>query len=155
MKKNTTPVTAAEAKAGLARAVRKGTAAEDGKLGKGGYEAATTRSVVHVSPVTGSLVGKLCIVRGNVAGVHAGRVVAVDPVASAVVLADAYRLWRTYTRDRTGSVSDIAANGLKEPLSQHSIGARLRSVTIFNPRGLELAEMTDAAYASLEKAAPK
>jgi hypothetical protein len=70
-------------------------------------------------------VGKKMIVRANVAGVHAG-------------IVEAY-----------GSVSDVAANGLK-PNGGHSIGAMLKSVTITNPQGLELAEMTDEAYKSIE-----
>jgi hypothetical protein len=96
-----------------------------------------------------SLVGKLVIVRSNVAGVHAGRVSAFYPSKQTVTLTGAYRLWRFYTRDKSGSVSDIAANGLK-PNGGHSIGAKLASVTIVNPGGLELAEMSEEAYASVE-----
>lgn len=96
-----------------------------------------------------SIVGKKVIVRANVAGVHAGVVKEFDPKTQTVVLANAYRMWRFYTRDKTGSVSDVAANGLK-PDGGHSIGARLASVTITNPAGLELAEMTKEAYASVE-----
>lgn len=96
------------------------------------------------------IVGKKVIVRSNVAGVHAGVVEAFDPAASTVTLTGAYRLWRFYTRDKSGSVSDIAANGLK-PNGGHSIGARLPSVTIVNPAGLELAEMTNEAYKSIEE----
>lgn len=95
------------------------------------------------------IIGKPFIVRANVAGVHAGVVKSFDPKTQTVVLANAYRLWRFYTRDNSGSISDVAANGLK-PDGGHSIGARLASVVITNPAGLELAEMTNAAYKSLE-----
>jgi len=94
------------------------------------------------------VIGKLVIVRANAAGVHCGKVVEFDPQTQTVMLKDAYRLWRFQTRDRTGSVSDIAANGLK-PDGAHSIGAKLASVTITNPNGLELAEMTEKAYESV------
>ncbi len=96
------------------------------------------------------MIGKKMIVRANVAGVHAGVVEAFDPATQTVTLTDAYRLWRIYTRDKSGSISDVAANGLKEK-GGHSIGARLPSVTIVNPPGLELAEMTDEAYLSIQK----
>lgn len=96
------------------------------------------------------IVGKKMIVRANVAGVHAGVVKEFDPATQTVILLDAYRLWRFYTRDKTGSVSDIAANGLK-PQGGHSIGAKLASVVITNPAGLELAEMSDGAYASIQE----
>lgn len=96
----------------------------------------------------GKMIGKKVIVRASVAGVHAGIVESLD--GTSVVLKDAYRLWRFYTRDKTGSISDIAANGLKEG-ADHQIGAKLSSVYISNPQGLEVAEMTDDAYKSLEK----
>lgn len=102
-----------------------------------------------------SLIGKPVIVRANVAGVHCGILAGVDPATQTTVLKDAYRLWRVFTRDTTGSISDIAANGLKLPLSQHSIGAKLNTVMIVNPPGLEIAEATPAAYASIEKASSK
>ncbi len=95
------------------------------------------------------MIGKKMIVRANVAGVHAGVVKNFDPATQMVTLTGAYRLWRIYTRDKSGSISDVAANGLK-PKGGHSIGARLLSVTIVNPSGLELAEMTDEAYKSIE-----
>lgn len=95
------------------------------------------------------MIGKKVIVRGNVAGVHAGVIKAFDPKAQTVTLGNAYRLWRFYTRDKSGSISDVAANGLKEN-GGHTIGAMLPSVTIVNPTGLELAEMTDAAYKSIQ-----
>lgn len=95
------------------------------------------------------VVGKKMIVRANVAGVHAGIVEAFDPATQTVTLSEAYRLWRVYTRDSSGSISDVAANGLK-PKGGHSIGAMLASVTIVNPNGLELAEMTDEAYKSIK-----
>lgn len=97
-----------------------------------------------------SIIGKKVIVRANVAGVHAGVVESFHPESQTVTLTGAYRLWRFYTRDKTGSISDIAANGLKEN-GGHSIGARLASVTVVNPNGLELAEMTNAAYKSIEE----
>ena len=97
-----------------------------------------------------SRIGKKMIVRANVAGVHAGIVEEFDPATNMVVLSGAYRLWRFYTRDKSGSISDVAANGLKQN-GGHSIGARLPSVTIVNPNGLELAEMTDAAYKSIQE----
>lgn len=95
------------------------------------------------------IIGKKMIVRANVAGVHAGIVEAFDPATQTVTLSEAYRLWRIYTRDNSGSISDVAANGLKSK-GGHSIGAMLESVTIVNPPGLELAEMTDEAYKSIE-----
>jgi hypothetical protein len=95
------------------------------------------------------IVGKKMIVRANVAGVHAGIVEAFDAATQTVTLSEAYRLWRVYTRDSSGSISDVAANGLK-PKGGHSIGAMLKSVTIVNPQGLELAEMTNEAYKSIE-----
>lgn len=95
------------------------------------------------------MIGKKVIVRGNVAGVHAGVVSEFDPATQMVTLNNAYRLWRFYTRDKSGSISDVAANGLK-PNGGHSIGAKLPSVTIINPNGLELAEMTDEAFKSIQ-----
>lgn len=95
------------------------------------------------------IIGKKMIVRANVAGVHAGVISAFNAKEQTVELSGAYRLWRVYTRDKSGSISDIAANGLK-PNGGHSIGAKLKSVTIVNPSGFELAEMTDDAYASIE-----
>lgn len=102
-----------------------------------------------------SLLGKEVIVRANVAGVHFGTVVALDPGTSTIVLKDAYRLWRVCTRDSTGSISDIAANGLKEPLDQHSIGARLDEVAIVNPPGLEIAVCAACVRPAMAAAAPK
>ena len=95
------------------------------------------------------IVGKKMIVRANVAGVHAGVVTSFDAATQTVTLEKAYRLWRVYTRDSSGSISDIAANGLK-PQGGHSIGAELSTVVIVNPPGLELAEMTNAAYESIK-----
>lgn len=95
------------------------------------------------------IIGKKMIVRANVAGVHAGVVESFDAATQTVTLTNAYRLWRVYTRDKSGSISDVAANGLK-PKGGHSIGAKLASVTLVNPPGLELAEMTDEAYASIQ-----
>jgi hypothetical protein len=101
------------------------------------------------------MIGKPVIVRATVAGVHCGILSSIDTATSTVTLTNAHRLWRIYTRDTTGSVSDVAANGLKLPLSQHSIGAKLASVIIINPTGLEIAEATAAAYASIAEAAVK
>ena len=97
-----------------------------------------------------NLIGKKVIVRANVAGVHAGTVKEVDLATQTVMLEGAYRLWKINTRDKSGSISDVAANGLK-PKGDHSIGAKLPSVTIVNPQGLEIAEMTDGAFDSIEK----
>ena len=94
------------------------------------------------------LIGKKVVVRANVAGVHAGIVTAVDFTTQTITLADAYRLHRFYTRDKSGSISDVCANGLKDN-GGHSIGAKLPSTTICNPPGLEISEMTNAAYASV------
>ena len=63
-------------------------------------------------------------------------------------LTDARRMWRYHTRDKSGSVSDIAANGL-DPGKDHQLGAKLPRVTIVDPEGLELAEMTEAASKSI------
>lgn len=96
------------------------------------------------------IIGRKVIVRANVAGVHAGVVESFDAKTQTVTLTGAHRLWRFYTRDKSGSISDVAANGLK-PDGGHSIGARLASVTIVNPNGLELAEMTSDAYKSIQE----
>lgn len=93
------------------------------------------------------MIGKKVIVRSNVAGVHAGIVESLN--GTEIVLKDAYRLWRYCTRDSTGSISDVAANGLMSD-ADHQIGARLKSVYISNPSGLEVAEMTDEAYESIK-----
>ena len=93
-----------------------------------------------------SVIGKKVIVRANVAGVHAGIVQELD--GHTIVLKAARRLWRFYTRDKTGSISDIAANGLKVG-GEHQLGALLKSVTIVNPQGLEIAEMSEEAYESV------
>lgn len=95
-----------------------------------------------------NVIGKTVIVRATVAGVHAGEVQSFDPSTQTITLLRAYRLWRVYTRDSSGSISDVAANGLK-PKGGHSIGAELKSVTIVNPSGLEIAEMTSEAYDSI------
>lgn len=92
------------------------------------------------------LIGKKVIVRSNIAGVHAG--IVEDFEGTTIVLKDARRLWRFYTRDKTGSISDVCANGLKEN-AEHQIGALLKSVTIVNPQGLEISEMSDKAYESV------
>lgn len=95
-----------------------------------------------------ALIGKSVIVRANVAGVHAGIVSAVDFAQQAVTLTTVRRLWRVYTRDKSGSISDVAANGLKDG-AEHSIGAVVPSTTIINPAGLEITEMTDKAWQSV------
>lgn len=94
------------------------------------------------------LIGKPVIIRANVAGVHAGILVSQDGITA--TLENARRLWRVYTRDKSGSISDIAANGLKSD-AQHQIGATLKSVFIVNPNGFEIAEMTKEAWASVSK----
>lgn len=101
-----------------------------------------------------TMIGKKVIVRANIAGVHAGIVESHVPGTTSITLTNAYRLWRIYTRDKSGSISDVAANGLK-PKAEHQIGAKLKSVLIENPNGLEVAEMTDDAYESLAAYAPK
>lgn len=101
-----------------------------------------------------SMIGKKVIVRATVAGVHAGIVESHTPGTTSITLTGAYRLWRVFTRDKSGSISDVAANGLK-PKAEHQIGAKLKSVLIENPNGLEVAEMTDEAYDSLDDYAPK
>jgi hypothetical protein len=98
------------------------------------------------------LIGKPVIIRANVAGVHGGILESVD--GTTATLKNAYRLWRVYTRDKTGSISDIAANGLK-PNGGHSIGAKLERVMIINPNGLEIAQMTSDAYKSFDEWAGK
>ena len=95
-----------------------------------------------------NVVGTYVIVRSRIAGVHAGKVESFDPGAQTVTLTNARRLWRYYTRDKAGSTSDIAANGL-DPKKDHQIGAMLPRVTIVGPEGLELAEMTEAAAQSV------
>lgn len=99
-----------------------------------------------------SMIGKKVIVRSRVAGVHAGVVDTLD--ATSVTLKNACRMWRYFTRDSTGSISDIAANGLKSG-ADHKIGAVLSTVFISNPEGLEVAEMTDNAYESILEFASK
>ena len=98
------------------------------------------------------MIGKKVIVRANVAGVHAGTLISLE--GTQAVIEGAYRLWRIYTRDKSGSLSDIAANGLM-PDKDHQIGARLKSVLIENPPGLEIDECTEDAFASIEKYAEK
>lgn len=95
-----------------------------------------------------NVVGKSVIVRANTAGVHAGTVESFDPKTQMITLTQARRLWRIYTRDKSGSISDVAANGLA-PKKEHQIGAKLARVTIINPNGLEIAEMTEAAAKSI------
>lgn len=115
----------------------------------------TKKTTKKQKTISHALIGKPVIVRANVAGVHCGILESMDLATQTVTLRNAYRLWRVYTRDSTGSISDIAANGLKTPLTQHSIGARLETVLINNPQGLEVAEATQAAYASIGEASPK
>ena len=97
-----------------------------------------------------TLIGKHVIVRANVAGVHAGEVTLVDLVNNTIMLKNARRLWRVYTRDKSGSISDVAANGLKED-AEHSIGATIPTVTIVNPPGLEIAEMNEEAWNTIKE----
>ncbi len=97
-----------------------------------------------------NLVGTKVIVRSNIAGVHAGEVESVDFATQTITLLKARRLWRIFTRDKTGSISDVAANGL-DPKKEHQLGAELPRVTIVNPNGLEIAEMTQDAAESVRK----
>lgn len=92
------------------------------------------------------MVKKNVIVRANVAGVHAGTVESIN--GDTVILVNARRLWRVYTRDKSGSISDVAANGLKSD-GDHSIGATLNRVCIINPAGFEVSEMTNDAHKSV------
>lgn len=94
------------------------------------------------------IIGKSVIVRANIAGVHAGTVESFDPKTQTITLTKARRLWRIYTRDKSGSISDVAANGLA-PKKEHQLGAELARVTIVNPNGLEIAEMTKDAAKSV------
>lgn len=94
------------------------------------------------------MIGKPFIVRGNIAGVHAGIVESFEPQSQTVTLTGARRLWRIYTRDKSGSISDVAANGLA-PKKEHQIGAKLLRTVIVNPAGLEISEMTPEAYKSV------
>ena len=101
------------------------------------------------------IIGKDVIVRANVAGVHFGTVSHFDPATQTITLEHAHRLWRFYTRDTTGSISDVAAHGLKGPVNQHHIGAQLPSVVIVNPPGLEIAVCAPKVRATIEEAAAK
>lgn len=103
---------------------------------------------MRMNKVSENVIGTWVIVRSRIAGVHAGKVESFDPGTQAVTLTDARRLWRYHTRDKSGSVSDIAANGL-DPKKDHQLGAVLPRVTIVGPEGLELAEMTAAAAQSV------
>lgn len=94
------------------------------------------------------IIGKPVIVRANIAGVHAGIAESVDFKNQTIVLKTVRRLWRVYTRDKSGSISDVAANGLK-PDAEHSIGAVVPTTTIINPAGLEVTEMTPGAWESV------
>lgn len=98
--------------------------------------------------ISEKLIDKNVIVRANVAGVHCGTVVMFEPATNTIMLSGVRRLWRVYTRDKSGSISDVAANGLK-PNAEHSIGAKLPTVTIQNNAGLEIAECTDTAFHSV------
>lgn len=89
---------------------------------------------------------KNVIVRANVAGVHAGTVESIS--GDTVILVNVRRLWRVYTRDKSGSISDVAANGLKDD-AKHNIGAKLKRVCIVNLTGFEIAEMSVDAYKSV------
>ncbi len=97
-----------------------------------------------------NIIGTSVIVRANIAGVHAGTVESFDPKTQTITLTKARRLWRIYTRDKSGSISDVAANGLA-PKKEHQIGAELARVTIVNPNGLEIAEMTKEAAKSVSE----
>lgn len=94
------------------------------------------------------LIGTKVIVRANTAGVHAGEVEAVDFSTNTIMLKNARRIWQWKTRDRTGSISDIQANGLTEDAENH-IGATVPRVTIPNREGLEIGELTEKAWQSI------
>lgn len=98
--------------------------------------------------INDEFIGKNVLVRANVAGVHVGEVVALDLANSSILLKNAYRLWRYYTRDKSGSVSDLVANGLIEG-KDHQIGTRLDKVLIVNPPGLEIDIMHEGAHESV------
>lgn len=93
------------------------------------------------------LVGKKVAVRANVAGVHSGTLVAINKTTA--LLQNSYRWWRIYTRDTTGSISDVCANGLK-PDGDHHIGARLDFTLIENPQGLEVDVIGDEQHKTIE-----
>jgi hypothetical protein len=97
-----------------------------------------------------NLIGTSVIVRANIAGVHAGTVESIDLANQTITLTKARRLWRIFTRDKSGSISDVAANGLA-PKKEHQLGAELPRVTIVNPNGLEIAEMTPEAAQSIRE----
>lgn len=90
------------------------------------------------------------VVRANVAGVHAGELVSINEKTCSVLLKDSRRLWRVYTRDKSGSISDVVVNGLKEG-ADHSIGTAMPLLKIVNPPGLEIAYMTPKAWKSVSK----
>ena len=115
----------------------------------------TTRIKHSKSINANPIIGKDVIVRANVAGVHFGTVSHFDPATQTITLKNAHRMWRFYTRDTTGSVSDVAAYGLKAPVSQHHIGAQLPEVVIVNPPGLEIAVCAPKVRATIEEAAAK
>lgn len=100
-----------------------------------------------VKKASNPMIGKHVIVRANVAGVHCGTVGWVSG-DSKILLKNTRRLWRVYTRDRSGSISDVAANGLKEG-ADHYIGATVPETLIINPDGFEVAVVTPGAYRSI------
>lgn len=103
---------------------------------------------METKKIENMMVGKFVVVRAEIAGVHAGEVVMCDFKTNSVVLKNARRMWGWETRDTTGSLSDIAANGLCKGKS-HQIGATVPSTTVTNPRGLEMCEFTEHAWASV------
>lgn len=100
------------------------------------------------------MIGKPVIVRSRVAGVHAGIAESIE--GTTAVLRDSHRFWRYFTRDITGSISDVAVNGLVDG-KDHQIGARIeRTAVIEGPEsGLEIAQMTEAAWESVKAKAHK
>lgn len=100
------------------------------------------------------LLGKKVLVRSEVAGVHCGTLRAIS--GTTVILEGSYRLWRFYTKhkDMTGSVSAVCAFGLYAS-QPDMIGPQMPMTLIENPRGLEVDLMTDAAFESVARKAPK
>ena len=94
------------------------------------------------------IIGKNVIVRTKLAGVHFGTVENVDFSTNTIALKNSRRLWRVFTRDKSGSISDVAANGLKLG-ENHSIGALLELVIMSEPSGLEIDKCTDVASQSI------
>lgn len=63
-------------------------------------------------------VGKYCIIRGRLSGVHAGIVQAID--SDSVVLKDSRRIWKYRTAGSGMTLSDVALEGLDDAGSKVS-----------------------------------